>query len=212
MTWRWKNIHFGPGDDSGPPPEDTERRASSEADITSEKEKQKKLLAEILGQEERSTAAAEQRLKMATETGTLLERANATVDLYNAKQSESVALAKDQYQNMLLEAAAMGETTEAAEKWLAEELKLLEIKKEHHQEQVALGSAVESFASNILQVSNNSQNFAVAGSIGSGKAFVTVPAFGFGIRPLDPNCFPSLPSFLIISGEVMIISKSNHPF
>src|SRR5215472_1070278 len=41
---------------------------------------------------------------------------------------------------------------------------------------------------------------------------VTVPDFGFGIRPLGPRMRPSGPTLLIMSGVAMATSKSVHPW
>ena len=40
---------------------------------------------------------------------------------------------------------------------------------------------------------------------------VTVPLFGFGIKPFGPNTLPSFPSSGIISGVATILSTSSHP-
>src|SRR5271168_959494 len=40
---------------------------------------------------------------------------------------------------------------------------------------------------------------------------VTVPVFGFGIRPLGPSTLPSLPTERIMSGVAMRASKSVQP-
>ena len=40
---------------------------------------------------------------------------------------------------------------------------------------------------------------------------VTVPSFGFGIKPLGPSTWPSLPTLAIISGVAIHLSKSVNP-
>ena len=42
-------------------------------------------------------------------------------------------------------------------------------------------------------------------------SMVTVPSFGFGIRPRVPRILPSLPTLLIMSGVATVASKSRKP-
>ena len=52
---------------------------------------------------------------------------------------------------------------------------------------------------------------ALISSIAFVTSIVTVPALGFGIKPLGPSTRPSLPTTPIMSGVATTTSKSNHP-